>query len=181
MGKRFKYNTDTWHQVGINTYTMTGSVMRIKPFYATFTVATHNTTTKVMTLSSVDGNLADEGQITVLDVSDGVATYVFSYDNMTMSGTTATLHNVKQVTTGAFTIQAGTDTGVHNYDIPEQEGIVIYNDSGADIAVGFNANIAVGGMGIQIANRAEEELPVTEDVEIYVVGSTGDMTILGYK
>jgi len=153
---RYNYIRDTWRVAGANTYTMDGSIKLIKAFYATFTVASHNTTTKVMTLSSVVGNLKPEGQITVLDVSDGSVTYVFSYDNMTMSGTTATLNNVRQDTSGSFTIQAGTDTGTHDYDISGREGVKIYNDSTNVISVGFGINDKgkLSAPGIWVANTA---------------------------
>lgn len=187
MGKRFQYNKDTWSEIGIGTKTMDGAVKELKAWEASGTVTSHNTTTKIMVLAvtltgGAYGNIRPEGQITVTDATAPNPEYVFSYDSATQDASgVATLYNVKQVTSGTFVVQAATDTFVHSETLDQREGVTVYNDAGVTIAVGFNGNIAVGGNGIQIANGGEETFPITEDIPVYAVGASGEVTIVEYK
>ena len=134
---RNEYINDTWRIVGINTITMDGTPKKLQAFTATFTVQTYNTTTKVMTLSSVSGNMATEGEIVVLDATDGVTTDTYEYNTLTMSGTTATLNNVKPPVSPNFTIAVGVDTGTHSKTVTAREGLKVFNDTGLQLAIGL--------------------------------------------
>ena len=65
---------------------------------------------------------------------------------------------------------------VHILKCWDREGVTVINNSGADIVVGFNANIATATpLGILIEDGAERDFAIVSGIKIYAESTGGGL------
>jgi len=173
---RYNYINDTWQVAGNNTITMDGTVKELKAFIAT--TVFQGFSSGVLTFTITSGNVADIG---TMSFTDGSNSDIFNYTVTSVNTSTGVYTATAFRTSEDATLVAGASTGTHSKTIDAREGITVRNNSAVTIAVGVNANISTTGNGIKVTAGGTLTLPINEDIPVYCIGASGNVTIIEYK